>query len=83
MRVGLCLTAAPADRITSTPCLPLTRASAGGQSHLCALVCCGQVMKMLLEKKDEAPDLEVMALCINLAGNKRCAQLICEGNGLR
>ena len=61
----------------------VTCASAGGLSHLCALVCCGQVMKMLLEKKDEAPDLEVMALCINLAGNKRCAQLICEGNGLR
>ena len=40
-------------------------------------------MKMLLENKDEAADLEVLALCINLAGNKRCAQLICDGNGLR
>ena len=40
-------------------------------------------MKMLFERKDEAPDIEVMALCINLAMNKRCAQLICEGNGLK
>jgi predicted DNA-binding protein len=47
-------------------------------------------MKMLLDAgggsggHDEMePELEVMALCINLAGNKRCAQLICEGSGLR
>ena len=40
-------------------------------------------MRMLLEAPDQQPDLEVMALCINLAGNKRCAQLISEGNGLR
>ena len=40
-------------------------------------------MKMLFERKDEGPDIEVMALCINLAMNKRCAQLICEGNGLK
>jgi hypothetical protein len=29
------------------------------------------------------PDIEVVALCINLAANARCAQLICEGNGLK
>ena len=41
------------------------------------------MMKMLLDTKEEGPDLEVVALCINLASNKRCAQLICENNGLR
>ncbi|ELU10175.1 hypothetical protein CAPTEDRAFT_219515 [Capitella teleta] len=50
--------------------------------------CIPTIMKMLLESgsgnRDEIePELEVMALCINLASNKRCAQLICEGNGLR
>ena len=40
-------------------------------------------MKMLLDAPDGQPELEVVALCINLAGNKRCSQLICEGNGLR
>ena len=29
------------------------------------------------------PDVEVLALCINLAANTRCAQLICEGTGLK
>lgn len=29
------------------------------------------------------PDIEVLALCINLAANSRCAQLICENNGLK
>ena len=29
------------------------------------------------------PDIEVLALCINLAANARCAQLICEGAGLK
>merc|ERR1711994_820709 len=33
--------------------------------------------------KEEQVDLEVMALGINLAANKRNAQLICEGHGLR
>ena len=28
-------------------------------------------------------DLEIMSLAINLAANKRNAQLICEGHGLR
>ena len=48
-------------------------------------------MKMLLDSspgggggsEEPEPELEVMALCINLAANKRCGQLICEGNGLR
>ena len=38
---------------------------------------------MLLECSDERADLEVMALCINLATNKRNAQIICDHNGLR
>ena len=38
---------------------------------------------MLLDTKEEGPDIEVVALCINLSSNKRCAQLICENNGLR
>ena len=42
-----------------------------------------KVMRMLLEAPDQQPELEVMAVCINLAANKRCSQLICEGNGLR
>jgi Kinesin-associated protein (KAP) len=29
------------------------------------------------------PDIEVIALCINLAADARCAQLICEGAGLK
>ena len=38
---------------------------------------------MILECKSERVDIELIALCINLACNKRNAQLICEGNGLR
>ena len=37
-----------------------------------------QVLKMLLESP-ENPDLELLALCINLATNKRTAQIICGG----
>ena len=40
-------------------------------------------MKLILECKSERVDIELVALCINLASNKRNAQLICEGNGLR
>ena len=29
------------------------------------------------------PGIEVVALCINLAANARCAQLICDGGGLK
>ncbi|KAI0222323.1 Kinesin-associated protein 3 [Lamellibrachia satsuma] len=45
--------------------------------------CIPIVMKMLLSPIDDQPHLEVVALCINLSANKRCAQLICEANGLR
>ncbi len=41
------------------------------------------VMKLILETTEEQVDLEIMALAINLAANKRNAQLICEGQGLR
>jgi len=49
-------------------------------------------MKMLLDtgpKQQQQvppamqPDIEVLALCVNLAANARCAQLICEGAGLK
>jgi hypothetical protein len=40
-------------------------------------------MKMLLETKGERLPLELVALAVNLAANKRNAQLICEGSGLR
>jgi len=51
-----------------------------------------QMMKMLLDPEGKQqqqqsgpvqPDVEVLALCINLAANSRCAQLICEGAGLK
>jgi hypothetical protein len=41
------------------------------------------LMKIILQCCDDQVDLEIMALAINLAANKRNAQLICEGNGLR
>ncbi|KAK3581891.1 hypothetical protein CHS0354_024204 [Potamilus streckersoni] len=44
--------------------------------------CVPMVMKMLLESPENLP-LELVSLCINLAANKRTAQLICEGNGLK
>lgn len=37
---------------------------------------------MLLESP-EHPDMELLALCINLAANKRTAAIICEGSGLK
>ena len=53
-----------------------------------------QVMKMLLDPASSrqlqqqqpaaaAPDIEVLALAVNLAANARCAQLICESQGLK
>ena len=45
--------------------------------------CIPIIMRMILESKEEQVDLEVMSLGINLAANKRNAQLICEGHGLR
>ncbi|KAL3871441.1 hypothetical protein ACJMK2_039438 [Sinanodonta woodiana] len=44
--------------------------------------CVPMVMKMLLESPENLP-IELVSLCINLAANKRTAQLICEGNGLK
>ena len=41
------------------------------------------LMRIILQCGDEQVDLEIMALAINLAANKRNAQLICEGDGLR
>ena len=41
--------------------------------------CIPLVMKMILETTDDQVSLEVMALGVNLAANKRNAQLICEG----
>ena len=38
---------------------------------------------MLLESQDAQPDIELLSLCINLAANKRNAQVICDHNGLR
>ncbi|RXM32797.1 Kinesin-associated protein 3 [Acipenser ruthenus] len=42
-----------------------------------------QLMKMLFECSEERMDLELISFCINLAANKRNAQLISEGNGLK
>ncbi|CAL1547744.1 unnamed protein product [Lymnaea stagnalis] len=44
--------------------------------------CIPIAMKMLLESS-EKPLIQLLALCINLAANKRAAQLICEGPGLK
>ena len=41
------------------------------------------LMRIILQCSEDQVDLEIMALAINLAANKRNAQLICEGNGLR
>ncbi|MCJ8743509.1 hypothetical protein PDJAM_G00094940 [Pangasius djambal] len=45
--------------------------------------CIPQVMKMLFDCGEEGADPELISFCINLAANKRNAQLICEGNGLK
>ncbi|KAM9435104.1 kinesin-associated protein 3a [Clarias gariepinus] len=45
--------------------------------------CIPQVMKMLFDCGEEGMDPELISFCINLAANKRNAQLICEGNGLK
>jgi hypothetical protein len=39
-------------------------------------------MKLLLESPEQ-PNMELLALCINLAANKRTAAIICESNGLK
>lgn len=45
--------------------------------------CIPQLMQMLYEHGEEEYEIELISVCINLAGNKRNAQLMCEGNGLK
>uniref|UniRef100_A0A4W6E9I3 Kinesin-associated protein 3b n=1 Tax=Lates calcarifer TaxID=8187 RepID=A0A4W6E9I3_LATCA len=45
--------------------------------------CIPQLMQMLFECGEEEIEAELISICINLAANKRNAQLICEGNGLK
>uniref|UniRef100_A0A8C1K527 Kinesin-associated protein 3a n=1 Tax=Cyprinus carpio TaxID=7962 RepID=A0A8C1K527_CYPCA len=45
--------------------------------------CIPQVMKMLFDCVEERIDAELISFCINLAANKRNAQIMCEGNGLK
>lgn len=42
-------------------------------------VFCDQLMQMLFEHGEERIDTELISFCINLAANKRNAQIICEG----
>jgi hypothetical protein len=41
-----------------------------------------QAMKLLLESPEKT-DIELLSLCINLSANKRNAQIVCEGQGLK
>ena len=41
---------------------------------------CLQVLKLTLEAPGDRPDIELMALAINLACNKRNAQILCQAN---
>ncbi|XP_045119018.1 kinesin-associated protein 3-like isoform X2 [Portunus trituberculatus] len=45
--------------------------------------CIPTVMKLVLNSPEPMVPLELMALAVNLAANKRNAQLICEGAGLK
>ncbi|KAK3889150.1 hypothetical protein Pcinc_006727 [Petrolisthes cinctipes] len=45
--------------------------------------CIPTVMKLMLNSSGPQVPLELMALAVNLAANKRNAQLICEGTGLK
>ncbi|XP_076135033.1 kinesin-associated protein 3a [Alosa pseudoharengus] len=45
--------------------------------------CIPQVMKMVFDCGEERIGAELISFCINLAANKRNAQIICEGNGLK
>ncbi|KAM9357507.1 kinesin-associated protein 3a isoform 2-T2 [Symphorus nematophorus] len=45
--------------------------------------CIPQLMKMLFDCGEQAMDVELISLCINLAANESNAQLICAGNGLK
>ncbi|KAJ3412303.1 Kinesin-associated protein 3 [Chytridiales sp. JEL 0842] len=41
------------------------------------------LIKMILEYKGEKVNVELMAVAINIATSQRCAQIICEDNGLK
>ena len=45
--------------------------------------CIPIMMKMILDCPNDRVEIELISLAINLVANKRNAQLICEGNGLR
>ncbi|TDH06343.1 hypothetical protein EPR50_G00131050 [Perca flavescens] len=45
--------------------------------------CIPQLMQMLYEHGEEETEAELISICINLAANKRNAQIMCEGNGLK
>uniref|UniRef100_A0A3B4UK04 Kinesin-associated protein 3b n=1 Tax=Seriola dumerili TaxID=41447 RepID=A0A3B4UK04_SERDU len=45
--------------------------------------CIPQLMQMLFECSEEEIEAELISICINLAANKRNAQLTCEGKGLK
>uniref|UniRef100_A0A3B5LID9 Uncharacterized protein n=1 Tax=Xiphophorus couchianus TaxID=32473 RepID=A0A3B5LID9_9TELE len=45
--------------------------------------CIPQLMQMLYDHGGEEIEAELISICINLAANKRNAQLMCEGNGLK
>ncbi|KAM3875661.1 kinesin-associated protein 3a [Diretmus argenteus] len=45
--------------------------------------CIPQLMKMVFDCGEDKMDAELISFCINLAANKRNAQVICEGNGLK
>ncbi|XP_050693390.1 kinesin-associated protein 3-like isoform X3 [Eriocheir sinensis] len=45
--------------------------------------CIPTIMKLLLSTPEPMVPLELMALAVNLSANKRNAQLICEGAGLK
>lgn len=45
--------------------------------------CIPIMMKMILECPSDRVEIELISLAINLVANKRNAQLICEGTGLR
>uniref|UniRef100_A0A669ES74 Kinesin-associated protein 3b n=1 Tax=Oreochromis niloticus TaxID=8128 RepID=A0A669ES74_ORENI len=45
--------------------------------------CIPQLMQMLYEHGEEEIETELISICINLAANKKNAQLMCEGDGLK
>ncbi|KAM9720043.1 kinesin-associated protein 3-like [Menidia menidia] len=45
--------------------------------------CVPQLMQMLYDQPEEDLEAELISLCINLAANRKNAQLMCEGNGLK